>query len=125
MMMPPGYVTMTADALHEMRRSDWKRHLTAEQRATLVGWHGLSAWTTGKLVVLLAIWLACALVAIRIDSLWVRVPCWLLIGFTLHGIAIFMHEGAHRSLFRSLWPNRIVGFLCGLPVFFSCSSYRA
>jgi fatty acid desaturase len=103
----------------------WKRNLSAEQRATVIGWHRTSAWTTGKIPVLFAIWFGCALLAVNVDSLWVRVPCWIVIGFVLHGLAIFMHEGAHRSLFRNLWLDRIVGFLCGLPVAFSCSSYRA
>ena len=114
-----------SNASQYVSRGDWKRRLTEQQRATLIEWHRIGAWTTGKIPVLLAIWYGCALLAIRIDSLWVRLPCWIVVGFTLHGIAVFMHEGAHRTLFRSLWPNRIVGFLCGLPVFFACSSYRA
>ena len=36
-----------------------------------------------------------------------------------------MHDGAHGALFHKGATDRFVGFLCGLPLAFSCSAYRA
>jgi fatty acid desaturase len=117
--------SMLPAASMEQTAIDWKRGMTPEQRATVTAWHQLTPWTTGKIPVVLTIWIGCALIAINVDLLWVQIPCWLIIGFVLHGLGVFMHEAAHRSLFRRPWLDRIVGFVCGLPVAFSCSSYRA
>jgi fatty acid desaturase len=107
------------------RAQDWKQFLDAEKRAQLAEWHRINWWTPGKALALLAIWGLFGFIAVRVDVLWVQIPCWIVIGFVLHGFGILMHEGAHRSLFRTPWLDRVVGFLCGLPVMFSCSSYRA
>ena len=103
----------------------WKESLTPELRARIAELHKLTVWTRAKILVLLAIWAGCAAIAINVDLLVVQVPCWIVIGFVLHGLGVFMHEGAHNALFRNGWLDRPVGFLCGLPVFFPCSSYRA
>ncbi len=103
----------------------WKKSLTPELRARIAELHRLTLWTRAKILVLLAIWAVFALAAIHVDSLLVRVPCWIVIGLALHGLGVMMHEGAHGNLFHVGWLDRPVGFLCGLPVFFPCSSYRA
>ena len=108
-----------------LQHENWKRSLTPELREKIADLHRLTSWTRWKIVVLLGIWAGCAVLAINVDSLWLRLPCWIVIGFVLHGLGVFMHEGAHAALFRRPWLDRSVGFLCGLPVFFPCSSYRA
>jgi len=101
------------------------REIPDDIRRRITALHKITFWTRMKLLALLAIWGGCAALAINIHSLWVRLPCWIIIGFVLHSLGVFMHEGAHGSLFRKPWLDRPIGFLCGLPVFFSCSSYRA
>jgi len=103
----------------------WRADLTPELRKEIAALHKLSAWTVLKIPALLGIWAICAAAAITVDSLWVRVPCWLMIGFVMHALGVFMHEGAHAALTRKSWIDRPLGFLCGLPVFFPCASYRA
>jgi fatty acid desaturase len=94
-------------------------------RSTLRALHDTNPWVHAKVFLLIGIWGVCAVLATTSGSLLVRLPAWCLIGFALHGIAVFMHEGAHETLFRERLVNRAIGFLCGLPVFFSCSNYRA
>jgi fatty acid desaturase len=96
-----------------------------EIRRSIVALHRITAWTRMKLFALLAVWGVCAALAITVTSFWVRIPCWIFIGLVLHSLGVFMHEGAHGSLFRKPYLDRPIGFLCGLPVFFPCSSYRA
>lgn len=104
---------------------NWKKNLSPDLWASLNRLQETSTWTTLKIPVFLALWLLFGTIAVKVDSLAVRIPCWLVIGFVLHGLGVFMHEGAHGSLFRKGPWDRAVGFLCGLPVFFPCSSYRA
>jgi fatty acid desaturase len=96
-----------------------------EIRRRVAALHRITTWTRLKIVALIVIWGLCAALAIKVDSLLVRLPCWIVIGFVLLTLGVFMHEGAHGSLFRKSWLDRPIGFLCGLPVFFPCSSYRA
>ena len=106
-------------------QESWKNDLPPALRARIAELHHLSVWTWLKIPFMFGIWGATALVAVHNESLWIRIPCWILIGFTLHGLGVFMHEGAHGSLFRRSRLDRVVGFLCGLPIFFSCTCYRA
>jgi len=121
--MNPGNVTQTSNP--EIFAAAWRNAIPDEVRRQISGLYQITAWTRAKILVLLGIWGACAALAITIDSLWVRIPCWAIIGLVLHSLGVFMHEGAHGSLFRKPWLDRTVGFLCGVPAFFSCSSYRA
>jgi len=106
-------------------QDSWKDVLTPSLRAQIAELHPVSVWTWLKIPIMFGIWGAAALVAVSNQSLWIRLPCWVVIGFTLHGLGVFMHEGAHGSLFRRGWLDRIAGFFCGLPIFFSCANYRA
>ena len=48
-----------------------------------------------------------------------------LIGGRQLGLAILMHDAAHRALFKTTWLNDTVGaFLCGWPVGASLTLYR-
>ena len=103
----------------------WRRSLTPQQRAEFAALHRPTAWTQAKPLILLAIWLACAAVAVPVDSIFVRVLCWIVIGGVLHCFGAFVHDCSHLSVFRKPWLDRTLGFLCGLPVFFPSASYRA
>lgn len=104
---------------------DWRRSLSPQQRAALAALHSPNAWTQAKPLILLAIWLVCAVIAVAVDEIFVRVLCWIIIGGTLHCFGAFVHDCSHLSVFRKPWLDRSVGFLCGLPVFFPSASYRA
>ena len=104
---------------------DWRRSLT---RAAARGTRRLAppeCVDAGKPLILLAIWLACAAIAVTVDEIFVRVLCWIVIGGVLHCFGAFVHDCSHLSVFRKPWLDRSLGFLCGLPVFFPSASYRA
>lgn len=103
----------------------WAHRLPGDIRGRLNELHRVEPWRHLKIPLLFAIWLGTAMVAVWSNSLWVSLPCALLIGLCLHGLGVFMHEGAHHNLFRRRLLDRFIGFTCGLPVLISCSNYRA
>jgi fatty acid desaturase len=104
---------------------DWRRALSRQERMELAALHAPNRWTRLKPLVLVAIWLVAATIAINIDFLPLRLLSWLVIGATLHCFGAFVHDCSHLSVFRKPWLDRLIGFLCGLPVFFPSASYRA
>lgn len=110
---------------HAASSRSWTAHITPEMREQLIELHRINPWAHLKILLLLAIWATCGLVAIHVDILAVRIAAWMVIGLVLHGLGVFMHEGAHAALFRKKPLDRAIGFVCGLPLFFSCSNYRA
>lgn len=107
------------------KAKQWARELTPEMREQIRALHQAEHWKHSKILLLFASWIGCGAIAVHVDLLWVQIPCWIVAGFALHGLGVFMHEGAHASLFRIPVVDRVVGFLCGLPVLFSCSNYWA
>lgn len=104
----------------------WTSELTPAMREGLRGLHVIKPWISVlKLAGLLGIWMAMGLAATASRTWWACIPCWLVMGFVFHGLGIFTHEGAHGTLFGKGPLDRFAGFLCGLPIFFSCSCYRA
>lgn len=112
---------MTADA--PTRR--WAHDLTPEVRSRLRGLHRIERWRLLKIPVFFAACSAAVAVSAHSESILVGLPCCILAGLCLHGLGIFMHEGAHGNLTRRFWGDRLIGFLCGLPAGVSCSNYRA
>jgi fatty acid desaturase len=104
-----------------MRRDQLAPGLREEIRAL----HQIESWRHLKLLVLVALWLGPGALAVTVASWPLRAVCWLVMGLALHGIGVFMHEGAHHNLLRKPVLDRTIGFLCGVPVLFSCSCYRA
>ena len=90
---------------------------TLRQRSDLIG---------GLLV--LHAWLVIA-VAMYVFILWPNpltfVVAMVLIGGRQLGLAILMHDAAHRALFKNTWLNDFVGaYFCGFPVGASLALYR-
>ncbi len=97
--------------------------LTPEQRARILSrsdrlglWHVLQSW----LVIAAGLSLA---------ALWPAPPAVLLAVVLVAGgqigLAVLMHDAAHRSLFRTPWLNEKVGrYLCADPVLTSLAGYR-
>ena len=75
-------------------REHWTDPLSAETRRRLRELHRVRPWRQLKILVLLGLWFGCAALALRLELLSVRVPCWILIGFCLNGLGAFMHEAA-------------------------------
>lgn len=108
-----------------MTGRSWRAGLDARTRTRLRALHRIEPWRHLKVLALLALWLGPAVVAVRGASWPLVLACWLVMGLSLHGLGVFMHEGAHHNLWRRPALDRAVGFLCGAPVLFSCSAYRA
>ena len=101
------------------------RHdLPADTRALIRALHRLEPWRNVRVIVFFAIWLAAAVIALHVPVLAVRLLCYFLIGATIQGLVILMHEGVHRIMFRNRVLNRWVAFVCGLPAFLSVTAYR-
>ena len=106
-------------------RESWARRLSPETRQALRDLHELRAYKHLRILTLVGLWLAAGVAAHAVPLVWLRLPLWLVAGLSLHGLGIFMHEAAHHNLFRRPVLDRLLGFLCGAPVLFSCSCYRA
>jgi fatty acid desaturase len=100
------------------------RDIPRDKMALIRELHRLEPRRNVRVVVFLAIWLVAALVALRLDLLAARLVCYFLIGATIQGLVILMHEGVHRILFRNRLLNRWVAFACGVPAFLSVTAYR-
>lgn len=103
----------------------WKELLTPEMRDEIEKLHEIKAIYNLKILALFALWLGPGALAVYVDSLFVRIPCWIVMGFSLHGLGVVMHDGAHNALFGTKVFDRVIGFIAGIPVLFSCSNYRA
>lgn len=115
---------MSASASDWKQDLSWKSKLTPEIEAKIKELEKNEPKYHAKILLLFAIWLGFGAVAVYVPYLWVRIPCWIMMGFAMHGLGVFMHEGAHNMLFGGA-IDRVIGFFCGLPLLFSCSNYRA
>ncbi|HEX9704895.1 MAG TPA: fatty acid desaturase [Gemmatimonadales bacterium] len=86
--------------------------------------HRRTPWRNLRVVTFAAIWTGAGYTALHVAWLPVRLICYFLIGATIQGLVIMMHEGVHRIMFRNRTLNRWVAFLCGVPAFLSVTSYR-
>ena len=125
--MTPGLAKIESDDVPAAAGTHacWSDKLSPRTRERLRELHRIEYWRHLKILLLFGLWFALAAIALEIDSLWVRLPSWILIGFCLNGLGVFMHEGAHHNLFQIPVIDRIIGFACGVPVLISCSNYRA
>lgn len=103
----------------------WAHQLTPELRTRLRELHRIEPRRLLKIPVFFVGCLAAVAVAAWSGRVGVAAPCCVLAGFCLHGLGVFMHEGAHGNLTRTPGVDRLLGFLCGLPAGVSCSNYRA
>src|SRR2546425_637350 len=92
-----------------------RQDLPAEQRALIRALHRLEPWRNVRVILFFGIWLAAALIALHVPVLAVRLLCYFLIGATIQGLVILMHEGGHRIMVRNRGLNRWVAVGCGVP----------
>ncbi len=107
------------------QKNDWRKDLSSNEIERLDKLHINNPFMHLKVLILVGIWLLSAWVATHFTFLPLKILCWTIIGFCIHGMAIFAHEGAHGSLTKIYWLDRIIGFFCGLPGCFPCNNYRA
>lgn len=109
-----------APSAADLRFSD----LALEKRVLIRELSNVRPWWNLKILVFLALWALAAAVAVSMENVTVRLVCYFIIGATLQGLGILMHEGVHRIMFRNKSLNRWVAFLCGLPSLLSVTAYR-
>lgn len=102
----------------------WREHFTTEEIRELRAIRTHRAWLT-----LLANYgfIAASMALIAIAPHWLSVVLALcVIGTRQLGLAVVMHESAHRTLFRNRTVNDFVGnWLAGYPIYLSADMYRA
>ena len=103
----------------------WKEELTKEQLTEIKLLHKNDpSKHIKKLLIVLSIWFTCACIA-QYEYLPTQLICWIMIAFCLTNIGELFHLGAHGSITQNFLLDRVIGFFCGLCVFFPCNCYRA
>jgi fatty acid desaturase len=100
------------------------RDIPREKKARIRALHRLNPRWNLKILAFAGIWAAAGTAALHTASLPLRLGCYFLIGATIQGLVILMHEGVHRILFRNRLLNRWVAFACGVPALLSVTAYR-
>jgi len=104
--------------------TSWLKALDPGKRRALGALHSIQPiW---NLVALLYPLLGLAgAIAINLFPVWpVRIAGFVVIGISIHAMAVLVHEASHYSIFRNRKLDRWIGFLMGVPVLVSCSAYR-
>ncbi len=101
-----------------------RRDIPDEKKKVIRQLHIINPWWNLKIVAFFLIWGLCGFVAVRTEFLIIQLACYFLIGATLQGLGILMHEGVHHIMFENKFLNRWVAFFCGLPSFLSVTAYR-
>ena len=103
--------------------SDWYRALDPEKREAIRQLHRVNPYWNLVGVLFVLLWIATAAAMLYARSWWVYVPGYIVIGLLIHGMANFMHEGIHGTLFRVRRWDRWYGFLMGAPAMFPLTAY--
>lgn len=77
-----------------------------------------------RIVFFIVLWGTAGWAALTAPSLLVELVGVFLMGCSINGLPILMHESSHSLLSRNAAVNRWLGFLCGLPALISVSAYR-
>ena len=101
----------------------WYRGLDSAKKDAIRRLHRINPWWNLMAIAFAVSWFLTALLMIRYPSWLVRLPGYVVIGILLHGMANFMHEGIHNTLFKDKRWNRWFGFVMGAPVLFSVTTY--
>jgi fatty acid desaturase len=99
------------------------RDAAPARRDVLRRLHHLNPWWNLKIVAFAAIWAVSGYAALH-APLVVGLACYFVMGATIQGLVILMHEAVHGILFRNRRLNHWIGFLCGAPAFLSVTAYR-
>ena len=121
--MSEAHATSAPGAARADARRPWRDALTREEVTELLRQRDWPSWvalgTTWGLV-----FASMALVAVWPNPLTVVLALFV-IGARQLGLAVLMHEAAHRTLFRSRRLNDFVGqWLCAYPIWSDVATYR-
>ena len=118
--------TMTpSSAMHaRIEHHAWRHGLSKEVKGQIARLSVIDDRKNLRVLSFFGIWAAAGFAAVNIDLIVVRLACYVLMGASIHGLGILMHEGVHRTMFRNPSLNHWVAFLCGVPALLSVSSYR-
>lgn len=79
---------------------------------------------TMKVVLALALIGAGWLVVVLTSSWWTIAPAVVLLGLMYAHLVELQHECLHEHAYKKRWVNRLVGFICGVPMLSSFSHYK-
>jgi fatty acid desaturase len=108
---------------HSDANSAWYRSLDPAKKQAIRELHRINPWWNLVGVAFAVLWLLTGLLVVRVPSWLVRIPAYVVIGILIHGMANFMHEGIHGTLFRDKRKSRWFGFIMGAPALFSLTAY--
>ena len=103
--------------------SEWYRALDPGKREAIRELHRINPYWNLVGVLFVLLWILTATAMLIADSWWVYIPGYIVIGLLIHGMANFMHEGIHGTLFRLKRWDRWYGFLMGAPAMFPLTAY--
>jgi fatty acid desaturase len=103
--------------------SAWYRNLDPLKKQAIRDLHRINPWWNLVGIAFAVLWWLAALLIVSVPSWLVRLPAYFAIGVLIHGMANFMHEGIHGTLFRDKRKNRWFGFVMGAPALFSVTAY--
>jgi fatty acid desaturase len=83
-----------------------------------------NVWWNLKLASFFAVWAIIGYTLLQIDAWYFRLPCYILLGFIMHGIGVSVHESVHYLLANNRTVNNIIGFTAGLPLLLSRAAYK-
>ncbi|NNE45775.1 MAG: hypothetical protein HKN37_03855 [Rhodothermales bacterium] len=115
---------MNENTVTENVAKQWHQSLSPEIRTAIRGLHKIDKRWNFIALFFLANWAVGAWVVLTFPHLAVRILGTLWIGIVIHGLANLMHEATHGNLFRKQSADRLLGFLCGAPAFFSVTAYQ-
>ncbi len=102
----------------------WHQSLDPELRTSIRTLHRLDKRWNLVALFFLANWVVAGWLVLAIPNLAVRIAGTIWIGIVIHGLANLMHEACHGNLFRRPSVDRLMGFFCGAPAFFSITAYQ-
>lgn len=102
----------------------WFRELPDSKREAIRNLHDLKPSRNAIAILFMAMWAGEGYLMHTFPYVPVRVVCYVLIGFHIHGLANLMHEAVHGNFFRRRRLDRWCGFLLGAPALVSGTAFR-
>lgn len=77
-----------------------------------------------KIPLFIGIMVCLTWVAWTTDSVFIKWPAYIGIGYMWMGMVTFMHDGTHNTLFAEKWANWAFGIICMIPIMVSFVSFK-
>jgi fatty acid desaturase len=106
-----------------LSQSQWYRTLDPAKKRAIRELHRINPYWNLVGLLFAVLWILAGILIIRVPTWPVRIAGYILIGMLIHGMANFMHEGIHGTLFRHKRWDRWYGFVMGVPALFSVTAY--